>query len=168
MTFVPAVTSKWAKGTGGPAGDVMPHVAVPQAVATFRKSRRAQSVDDHETWVEDDATNTLNTHDVGDVRATDVVVEPVAFSENQRGETVLSNYAHAVTSGGGKPGQGYPAAMTTYGVRRLTPTECERLQGFPDGWTDPAGSDSARYRTLGNAVTVNVPQWLFRRMKELG
>jgi DNA (cytosine-5)-methyltransferase 1 len=58
--------------------------------------------------------------------------------------------------------------MTSYGVRRLTPVECERLQGFPDGWTDPAGSDSARYRTLGNAVTVNVPQWLFRRMKELG
>jgi DNA (cytosine-5)-methyltransferase 1 len=51
-----------------------------------------------------------------------------------------------------------------YGVRRLTPIECERLQGFPDGWTEPAGSDSARYRALGNAVTVNVPEWLFARM----
>lgn len=40
-------------------------------------------------------------------------------------------------------------------IRRLTPTECERLQGFPDGWT--AGiSDTARYKCLGNAVTVNV------------
>lgn len=40
-------------------------------------------------------------------------------------------------------------------VRRLTPTECERLQGFPDGWT--AGlSDTQRYKTLGNAVTVPV------------
>ena len=54
-----------------------------------------------------------------------------------------------------------PAA---YGVRRLTPVECERLQGFPDGWTEPAGSDSARYKALGNAVTVNVPEWLFSRI----
>jgi site-specific DNA-cytosine methylase len=40
-------------------------------------------------------------------------------------------------------------------VRRLTPMECERLQGFPDGWT-ATQSDSQRYRQMGNAVTVNV------------
>ena len=40
-------------------------------------------------------------------------------------------------------------------IRRLTPTECERLQGFPDGWTKGL-SDTQRYKTLGNAVTVNV------------
>jgi site-specific DNA-cytosine methylase len=40
-------------------------------------------------------------------------------------------------------------------VRRLTPMECERLQGFPDGWTETQ-SDSQRYRQMGNAVTVNV------------
>jgi site-specific DNA-cytosine methylase len=51
-----------------------------------------------------------------------------------------------------------------YGVRRLTPVECERLQAFPDGWTEPAGSDSARYKALGNAVTVTVPYWLFSRL----
>lgn len=39
-------------------------------------------------------------------------------------------------------------------IRRLTPVECERLQGFPDGWTDCV-SDTQRYKTLGNAVTVN-------------
>lgn len=50
-----------------------------------------------------------------------------------------------------------------YGVRRLTPRECERLQGFPDDWT--AGqSDSARYRQLGNAVAVPVVEWLVRRI----
>lgn len=38
-------------------------------------------------------------------------------------------------------------------IRRLTPLECERLQGFPDGWTVlPGASDSARYRALGNSV----------------
>lgn len=49
------------------------------------------------------------------------------------------------------------------GVRRLTPRECERLQGFPDDWT--AGqSDSARYRQLGNAVAVPVVEWIVRRL----
>ena len=38
-------------------------------------------------------------------------------------------------------------------IRRLTPLECERLQGFPDGWTDiPGASDSARYKALGNSL----------------
>jgi DNA (cytosine-5)-methyltransferase 1 len=53
-----------------------------------------------------------------------------------------------------------------YGVRRLTPVECERLQAFPDGWTEPAGSDSARYKALGNAVTVNTVRWVLGRMLE--
>lgn len=48
-------------------------------------------------------------------------------------------------------------------IRRLTPTECERLQGFPDGWTS-AVSDSQRYKCLGNAVTVNVIEAIARKM----
>ena len=70
------------------------------------------------------------------------------------------------------------------GVRRLTPVECERLQGFPDGWTclcqpleayaehpDEAAvrckcPDSPRYRALGNAVTVNVVEWLGNRLMQ--
>lgn len=44
-------------------------------------------------------------------------------------------------------------------VRRLTPVECERLQGFPDDWT--AGqSDSTRYKQMGNAVAVPVVEWV--------
>lgn len=62
-----------------------------------------------------------------------------------------------------------------YGVRRLTPRECERLQGFSDDWTrwgiNENGEkieifDSARYRCLGNAVTVNVISWIGRRIME--
>lgn len=57
-------------------------------------------------------------------------------------------------------------------VRRLTPLEAERLQGFPDGWTVPggltpaeiAGLDSARYAALGNAVTVPVARWIGQRI----
>ncbi len=52
-------------------------------------------------------------------------------------------------------------------VRRLTPTECERLQGFPDGWTD-LGPDSRRYAALGDAVTVPVAEWIGRRLAAVG
>jgi DNA (cytosine-5)-methyltransferase 1 len=49
----------------------------------------------------------------------------------------------------------YVATDSKTRIRRLTPTECERLQGFPDGWTEGL-SDTQRYKCLGNAVTVNV------------
>lgn len=48
-------------------------------------------------------------------------------------------------------------------VRRLTPTECEKLQGFPKGWTEGL-SDSQRYKTLGNAVTTNVVTSLINKI----
>jgi DNA (cytosine-5)-methyltransferase 1 len=51
-------------------------------------------------------------------------------------------------------------------VRRLTPVECERLQGFDDGWTE-GFSDSVRYRMLGNAVCVNVAEWIGKRIMSL-
>lgn len=60
-------------------------------------------------------------------------------------------------------------------VRRLTPTECERLQGFPDGWTiaDPEAAagpeinpapDTPRYHQMGNAITVPVAEWIGHRI----
>jgi DNA (cytosine-5)-methyltransferase 1 len=48
-------------------------------------------------------------------------------------------------------------------VRRLTELECERLQGFPDGWTE-GQSGAARYRQLGNSVAVPVVEWIARRL----
>ena len=63
-------------------------------------------------------------------------------------------------------GRGTPLATAFHGstVRRLTPTECLRLQGFPDDWLDGLElSDSAKYRMLGNAVCVNVAEWIARR-----
>lgn len=48
-------------------------------------------------------------------------------------------------------------------IRRLTPLECERLQGFPDGWTDiPDASDSARYKAPGNSVAVPCVDFVIR------
>ncbi len=58
-------------------------------------------------------------------------------------------------------GRGIPL-VTHSSVRRLTPVECERLQGFPDGWTH--GADGPRYRALGNAATVPVAEWIGRRI----
>lgn len=73
------------------------------------------------------------------------------------------------TLGAEKQGDTFPHLAGQFGVRRLTPTECERLQGFSDGHTawgiDSDGkrvemSDSARYRMLGNAVCVPVAKWI--------
>jgi DNA (cytosine-5)-methyltransferase 1 len=52
--------------------------------------------------------------------------------------------------------------LTSSVVRRLTPVECERLQGFPDQWTE-GQADSHRYKQLGNAVAVPVVEWIIRR-----
>ena len=52
------------------------------------------------------------------------------------------------------------------GYRTLTPTECEKLQGFPVNWTEDI-PDSKRFKTLGNAVTVNVIEWIGKRIQEV-
>jgi len=67
--------------------------------------------------------------------------------------------------GGGGIGPEETLHAHAQGVRRLTPVECERLQGFPDGWTD-LGPDSRRYAALGDAVTVPVAEWIGRRIME--
>ena len=51
-------------------------------------------------------------------------------------------------------------------IRRLTPMECERLQGFPDGWTE-GQADTHRYKQMGNAVAVPVVSWLVNRLMEV-
>jgi DNA (cytosine-5)-methyltransferase 1 len=57
-------------------------------------------------------------------------------------------------------------------IRRLTPIECERLQGFPDNWTKHGKelgkiSDTQRYKMCGNAVTVNVVEAVGKKIKDL-
>ena len=57
----------------------------------------------------------------------------------------------------------HASVATSQTVRRLTPMECERLQGFPDGWTD-GQADSHRYKQMGNAVAVPVVDFLIKRL----
>ena len=129
----------------------------------FVKSRRAQSVDDDETWIEGGVTPTLNAFDIGDTRATVLIIDgtrvgDVRIYEDDISQTVISRWG---TGGGNVPAiqeQDKPSV-----VRRLTPTESERLQGFPDGWTEDQ-ADSHRYKQMGNAVTVNVIEWIGFRL----
>lgn len=91
----------------------------------------------------------------------------------------LRNAARETGTGAGTQGLGVAEGGPSYGVtslernipgvahetvvRRLTELECERLQGYPDGWTD-GQSGAARYRQLGNSVAVPVVEWIARRL----
>ena len=101
---------------------------------------------------------TLNAFDQGDTRATVVIV----FSHTQGLDAQPSETVSPTLrlNGGGQ------AAMISSQIRRLTPMECERLQGFPDGWTE-GQSDSARYRQMGNAVAVPCVEWIVQRLVEV-
>jgi len=91
--------------------------------------------------------------------ATDLVYQAEVFGQSQFG-----NYSPGCTTlraQGGDNGGGSENLVaqenmpSAYLIRRLTPLECERLQGFPDGWTYVEGaSDSARYKALGNSVAI--------------
>lgn len=176
--------------------------------ATLRAARNH-----HDNLVEcitGDITHAL-TSEGADASEDGTTCTPIVLSvaENQRAEVVLSGQTQALSAGGGKPGQGYPAILfnhqsggksmqlspqtevantlvanqtqaaliENYRVRRLTPMECERLQGFPDkrtfvpiGWTrgkkpkQKWASDSVRYRALGNSMAVVVMRWLANRI----
>ncbi|MCE1279327.1 Dam family site-specific DNA-(adenine-N6)-methyltransferase [Enterobacter hormaechei] len=122
----------------------------------------------------------------------------LAFAENNRGEVRLQagdgQLSGPLSAGGGKPGQGYPAIVNGMAVRRLTPLECERLQGFPDFHTlipvnkrnkliadelaylrayfpdmpeeeaHRLAADGPRYKAIGNSMAVPVMRWIGKRI----
>ncbi len=232
--------NKKRKGVAADAGASVE--ASGEGVATpFRKSKRACSTTDNETCVPADASNTLNNFDLGDTRTTHAVVQPVAWTQNQREEVRLlgdkvgaialpgthqTNYiaepvhqmpgsvaptigasgppysrtgnerveaeATAVTfqpgnlrrEAGADPsftttttlkasaGDQTPHIATPMAVRRLTPNECYRLQGFPDNWGNipwkgkPEGQapDGPQYKAAGNSMAVPVMRWIGERI----
>lgn len=97
----------------------------------------------------------------------------MAFTQNTRDEVRYINgdgeLVGALPAERGTKQQSYLSGQ--FGVRRLTPRECERLQGFPDSWTRYGEdgkeiSDSARYRMLGNAVCLPTVEWIARRIMQ--
>ena len=143
-------------------------------VIPYRKAKRAQSNTDDESWVEADNSNTLNVFDNGE-RDTHSIVAlqgnmisrikggPTGFGTSDEGSmyTLTKSDIHGVS--------------TNLTVRRLTPRECERLQGFPDDYTlipwrgKPQSEcpDSLRYRALGNSMAVNCMEWIGERIQKL-
>jgi DNA (cytosine-5)-methyltransferase 1 len=140
-------------------------------IQTFNKLHRAANNTDYESWGESDVAPTQNVFDVGDIRATTIIVDdgepPITFNWQNGGGYGNANDGLAITEDGVGPltTSQTPAVAHKYTVRRLTPTECERLQGFPDGHTEfradgTRQSDTQRYKQLGNAVTVNVAEYI--------
>ena len=145
----------------------------------YTKSRRAQTNEDYETWVEGGVMPTLNSFDNGDVRTTILITTASVIGSLQArdykgvgNQYVAENKlivsfdtqfgSNATTFEDMSPtlkASQQPPSVTGTLVRRLTPVECERLQGFPDGWTE-GQSDTQRYKQMGNAVAVPVVEWL--------
>jgi site-specific DNA-cytosine methylase len=178
------------RGGGGGRHDC---VAVP-----YTKAKRAQSDTDDETWVEGQVNPTLSLFDCGDVRATTVAIQAYSIREDAKANnfsatpTVDRSVVHGVAIGTdcyngaitgdvaatmGTPGSSVnasgPTVMQTMTVRRLTPRECERLQGFPDDytlipWRKKSADDcpdGPRYKALGNSMAVNVVTWIGERIQ---
>jgi DNA (cytosine-5)-methyltransferase 1 len=139
---------------------------------TFSKVRRAQNVEDFETWMQRGFTNTLNLFDnAGATRATELIID----------NSILSG--SCVECGNDDSTQDHPFCMdcleagayaTHRFLRRMTPKEFERLQGFPDNWSAQRWdekkqavvdqADSARYKQIANAVAVPVFEWVIDRL----
>ena len=149
---------------------------------TYQEVARMQGFGDYQI---DEIAGALKARDYKD--ATDLVIEPKIFYANRQdlriqGDVINTLAARMGTGGGNTPmafhitqtpvsGEISPTIGSSPGgmgminrsvVRRLTPVECERLQGFPDQWTK-GQADSHRYKQLGNAVAVPVVQWIIER-----
>jgi site-specific DNA-cytosine methylase len=96
-----------------------------------------------------------------------MVAQPIAFTTEQTPK-FNENQALTLTKSEAKHNQ---SVLTEMAVRRLTPAECERLQGFPDGYTNipwrkqPESPDGPRYKALGNSWAVPVARWVGQRIK---
>jgi DNA (cytosine-5)-methyltransferase 1 len=133
-------------------------------VATFlhvNKGRPAGRKSAHTAMV------TLETEAVPTLTTDGHAQSAVAFAQNQRDEVRMMNVAGALAS---EPGMKQQTYVSTSAVRRLTPRECCRLQGFPDDYLDityrgkPA-ADGNKYRALGNSMAVPVMAWIGRRIQ---
>ena len=163
MTFIPMAFSHTAGIDPQPSTTTTTKGQSSQAVA-FVKARRAQSAEDFETWETDRPAPTLNIFDNGhETRATVLALPQITGTITTAfGPKNYSNLQE-VSQGSVQP--------TEAGVRRLTPRECERLQGWPDDHTRWAAdgkenADGPRYKMIGNGVAAPVAQWIAERIEQ--
>jgi len=122
--------------------------------AVFARQRSAE-------YLENSVASTQTARQYKD--ATDLVCEVAGLDCRNGGENGDLCGALQSKATGGYSLNSVQPVRTGNLIRRLTPLECERLQGFPDGWTDIAkGSDSARYKALGNSVAIPCVEFVMR------
>ncbi|HIQ16688.1 MAG TPA: DNA cytosine methyltransferase [Novosphingobium capsulatum] len=157
-----AMSAKWAKGTAGPAGDEH-HNLIPVAFPAEMSGTQCASAVDRSPALS--VTHTM------------AVAYPLQEVGKRTGVSTDDHRAGIGIGGEADPMFTLQAGAqhgvgTAHAVRRLTPTECERLQGFPDGWTDvphrgkPA-ADGPRYKALGNSMAVPCMLWLGQRIQQV-
>ena len=163
------MSSKWSKGTGGPAGDEHYNlITIPIHDQATRFSGKRDSKQDGKgnglgIGSESAPMNTLTS---GDRHAV------YCGTSNDALHDFAVNKAPTLRSGGGNIRQAYIEPSIPI-VRRLTPVECERLQGFPDNWTRIKWRknelencpDNPRYKAIGNSMAVPVMNWIGKRLK---
>ena len=97
-------------------------------------------------------------------------MQPAVAFQTRGSNLDIGVIAGTIGSNADRASGGAPMAQMGHAVRRLTPRECERLQGFPDDWTlipyrgKPA-TDGPRYKAIGNSWAVNVARWVGRRIE---
>ena len=157
-----AVTRKWAKGSGGPAGDECYNM-VAQPVAqpiTFGAQMSTPQTDV-------DMVQTLQ------AKNPMAVAQPVALGTDCYNGAITGEVAATIGTPGSSVNASGPTVMVAVQVRRLTPVECERLQGFPDGYTNipwrkkDEAPDGPRYKALGNSMAVPVMAWIGKRIQQV-
>jgi DNA (cytosine-5)-methyltransferase 1 len=185
------VSSKWAKGTGGPAGDECYNlIAQPvpydlfQITAPVNRQNRVPGDPCHTLAKDNAAHAAVAFHPTQDpISSTDGSTHCMGTGSSRGDATIAVACCVAPTiTAGNDPSRSpqssevtqqvaavHSASMT---VRRLTPRECERLQGFPDDWTmipyrgKPPDEcpDGPRYKALGNSMACNCMSWIGERI----
>jgi DNA (cytosine-5)-methyltransferase 1 len=101
------------------------------------------------------------------------IMQSVAFAQNQVGEVRVNDVTNTLNTNSNASGRNTPMVQAAMQVRRLTPVECERLQGFPDNYTNipwrkkGESPDGPRYKALGNSMAVPVMRWIGERIQQV-
>jgi len=135
----------------------------PIAIAENTIGRKPENGGNGDGYTEGGPMYTLNATGVHGVAQPRDIVAPTLTAANNPSRSPQSS---EVTQ------QVYSVLQASMAVRRLTPTECERLQGFPDGYTDIKHNgkptpDGPRYKALGNSMAVPVMAWIGKRIQEV-